>query len=121
MGNAITETQFSSYIRSENDLECNRHSFEKGELLQYDLNNLPSYIPSWVKHEIRGYCQNRRMIFFCLRHFRKGKPIVLAYLITDTNHNLAWIWDMKKGWKNRQVIETFLKALHQQSMRNNVA
>jgi hypothetical protein len=80
MGNAITETQFSSYIRSENDLECNRHSFEKGELLQYDLNNLPSYIPSWVKHEIRGYCQNRRMIFFCLRHFRKGKPIVLAYL-----------------------------------------
>jgi hypothetical protein len=108
MGNAITETQFSSYIRSENDLECNRHSFEKGELLQYDLNNLPSYIPSWVKHEIRGYCQNRRMIFFCLRHFRKGKPIVLAYLITDTNHNLAWIWDMKKGVPGDCLVQKVL-------------
>jgi hypothetical protein len=104
MGNAITETQFSSYIRSENDLECNRHSFEKGELLQYDLNNLPSYIPSWVKHEIRGYCQNRRMIFFCLRHFRKGKPIVLAYLITDTNHNLAWVLGPEEMLEDGQYI-----------------
>jgi len=117
MGNAITETQYSTFIRCENDLECNGHSFAKGDLLRHDLNSLPGYIPGWVKNEIGGYCQNRKVIFFCLRHFRNRRPVILSYFITDTNHNLMWIFVMKNGCKNRQVIESFLKALHQESMK----
>lgn len=81
-GNVIANTQCSFYIRSYNETECNRQTFPKGHLLNYDLNMFRN-IPSKIRHIL---CDKERTTSCILYNFFVGDTTV-GWVITDNCHH----------------------------------
>lgn len=85
-GNVVSPVQFSNFVRSYDDTECNKQTFEQGRLRSYDLfmfknYKIPISIVNWL-HENK----EKKVILYCLRHLDRNTPIIHGWIITDTNY-----------------------------------
>jgi hypothetical protein len=85
-GNCISNTQYSSFIRPFNEIECNGFINEKGHLLRFDLKyfkNIPERLMNILKDEKRT--ESYILYEFCI--YKHNKKDVIGYVLTDDNHN----------------------------------
>lgn len=81
-GNQIGDVVLSSFIRPYNETKCNYREFPKGHLRHYDLNNLVSDLPLYVKDWIIKNTIDKGVYAYHFFYYVKGKRKDIGYVVT---------------------------------------
>ena len=88
-GNAVLNTQHSSFIRPWSETECNGHTFPEGALMRSDLSTFRS-VPLSILEIIED--KNRRdgviLYEFWTYDLKTARCKTFCWVVTDRNHKL---------------------------------
>jgi hypothetical protein len=113
IGNVISNTQYSSYIRPMNLLKNPvGQQVPYGYLTEYDLRPFVEYfrLPQKIKAKIKNYVQDKEAILYCFYHHRKNKYIIHGFVLTDAQHNLIEFWVIG-GIKSYKIVSECIKYI----------
>lgn len=109
-GNHLGNTQYSLFVRSFEETECNGHENEKGELQKWDLDNFKD-LPIDIREEIEALLKNRGGILNEFRYWKGDKKILVGYILTDTEHNFIESWNVLKTTKSYGILDECKKYI----------
>lgn len=88
-GNAYCNTQISSFIRPFNEMECNGYSFNKGHLMNFDLQQFQKFgIPENIRKILRNPEREDSVILYMFFVINKGRVNPFCWVVTDRNYKL---------------------------------
>lgn len=120
-GNAVTNGQYSSYIRPFKQVECNENYFEMGKLQDFDLQPfIDRKVPNNVIDAARKAAnENGGCCLYMFRHFpRKDHMIVHGYVITKTEKAgsaLLRVFHTNHRPQSRDIVAVCADALSRSS------
>ena len=90
-GNAITNTQTSGYIRAYNETQCNNSNFNKGHLLNVDLNSFCN-VPKSILNILKDTTRKESYILYKFRvyNYKSKESVCIGWLVADYNNNLVY-------------------------------
>lgn len=111
-GNVWGNAQFSSYIRSYDECECNGRVNPCGHLQEFDLGHFKN-VPQHILKSVHAFTHSVPAIFYEFRHWKKvygsKEKVIHGYILTFTdqnNYRLAKKWYCGNGNKSKQIIDT---------------
>ena len=104
-GNVIAPTQYSCYVRAQNNTECNGFQFPAGHLRDGDLKNMDD-MPSYVRKYVLSQTEVDKAIVYQFFHYASGKNIIHGYVVTDSAHKLLRKFVIGPTCKSYSVIDT---------------
>lgn len=112
MGNVVSGTQLSGYIRSHSQTECNGNTRDPGHLRNFDLHSFYSYP---IDKRARQWCfdnKNKTVILYCIRHHIGKRRIIHGWLITGgyAQHEFEARFDFGRR-KSQRVIDEAIEFL----------
>lgn len=85
-GNVWANTQYSGYIRSHLELECNGFFNDPGHLRNYDIKQFNFALFGGVRQWLQDY-KEKKVILYVWKHYNGQKRIIDGITITDEDHN----------------------------------
>lgn len=109
-GNAIHDTQLSSYVRPWNETKYpvgDEHA-EPGHFQKFDLKPFKN-LPQDVLDVVREHAVDESVILYEFRHWNDGQKVVHGYVVTDAQHNLIWWVVTGPTYKSYNVVQECIK------------
>lgn len=111
-GNAITDTQYSNYIRPKAETECNGMVFAEGYLRKSDLNGgICLRMPQQYKDAIIKATETEPAILYKIFHYRGKMQIVHGWILTKTNNDLIGYYCADHRIKTSMVMDEVVQYL----------
>ncbi len=120
-GNAVTDGQYSGYVRPFKQVECNENYFKLGELQDFDLQPfIDRHVPNNVLAAARQAAnENGGCCLYMFRHFpRKDYMIVHGYVITkreDAGSTLLRVFHTNRRPQSVNIVTVCADALSRSS------
>lgn len=102
-GNVISPTQYSSFIRSRDAVECSGQTFPHGHLRDFDLASAKwEGMPAWVFRAVKELTDTREIILYQFHHYencrgrggwshrqtKERRKVIDGYIATTPDHKL---------------------------------
>jgi len=108
-GNHWGSCQFSTFVRTVSETECNGRTVPVGEFFDFDMKVFTT-MPPYVLAAIRA--MNRTVVVSEIRHHigshKLGRKIVHGYIVTDTTERLIRVFQTTDGPISERILSTVL-------------
>lgn len=110
-GNLVSNTQYSTCVRSRNTVKCGDKIFPKGDLQQFDLDHFETLPQDVRKFFEQGYTISNNVWLYQFRHFSRGKKIVDGFVITDYSFaKILKVW-YRNWFKSYYAVQEAMKYI----------
>ena len=111
-GNVISGTQYSNYIRGNEELENYGNKFEFGELRNYDLKFFIPYFDNEMSDYFRQFTEKCCLYEFYTYNKEKREKEVIGWLVFDYTHTHLLKYHVRDNFKYQNKGKSVLDLMN---------
>ncbi len=105
LGNVVTPTQHSSYIRPYWEIECNGRTWEPGSLQKHDFDLFSTNsLPYAIREEVKKLTRTEGGILYSFFHWSGQSRVLDGVVLTTRVYIHVKTWFVNSTWKAHEAV-----------------